>query len=202
MAISSRQYEQILRRLDKADSSKSRRKEVSFDHGHHTCILGIDPSLRGTGFGIIHRKGQEYTALELGMIACPAKWHLSACLAKIHEVVQETIERHHPTVCAVEGLFYAQNSKVARIMGEARGAAIVAAATAGLHVFEIAPRKVKQAIVGYGNAGKMAVAKMVQRMLRLETTPQFDASDALAVALAFGMESQSPIALGQLPKQI
>lgn len=202
MAISSRQYEQILRRLDKADSSKSRRKEVSFDHGHHTCILGIDPSLRGTGFGIIHRKGQEYTALELGMIACPAKWHLSACLAKIHEVVQETIERHHPTVCAVEGLFYAQNSKVARIMGEARGAAIVAAATAGLPVFEIAPRKVKQAIVGYGNAGKMAVAKMVQRMLRLETTPQFDASDALAVALAFGMESQSPVALGQLPKQI
>ena len=108
MAISSRQYEQILRRLDKADSSKSSRKEVSFDHGHHTCILGIDPSLRGTGFGIIHRKGQEYTALELGMIACPAKWHLSACLAKIHEVVRETIERHHPTVCAVEGLFYAQ----------------------------------------------------------------------------------------------
>ena len=202
MAIRSRQYEQILRRLDKADSSKSRRKEVSFDHGHHTCILGIDPSLRGTGFGIIHRKGQEYTALELGMIGCPAKWHLSACLAKIHEVVRETIERHHPTVCAVEGLFYAQNSKVARIMGEARGAAIVAAATAGLPVFEIAPRKVKQAIVGYGNAGKMAVAKMVQRMLRLEATPQFDASDALAVALAFGMESQSPIALGQLPKQI
>ena len=202
MAISSRQYEQILRRLDKADSSKSRRKEVSFEHSHHTCILGIDPSLRGTGFGIIHRKGQEYTALELGMIACPAKWHLSACLAKIHEVVQETIERHHPTVCAVEGLFYAQNSKVARIMGEARGAAIVAAATAGLPVFEIAPRKVKQAIVGYGNAGKMAVPKMVQRMLRLETTPQFDASDALAVALAFGMESQSPVALGQLPKQI
>ena len=190
----------ILRRLDKADSSKSRRKEVSFDHGHHTCILGIP--VIAWHLWDLHRKGQEYTALELGMIACPAKWHLSACLAKIHEVVRETIERHHPTVCAVEGLFYAQNSKVARIMGEARGAAIVAAATAGLPVFEIAPRKVKQAIVGYGNAGKMAVAKMVQRMLRLETTPQFDASDALAVALAFGMESQSPIALGQLPKQI
>jgi len=85
----------------------------------------------------------------------------------------------------VEGLFYAQNYKTALIMGEARGAALVAAAEGGLELCEIAPRKVKQSIVGYGGAQKLAVAKMVQRMLNLAETPEPDAGDALALALAF-----------------
>ena len=85
-------------------------------------------------------------------------------------------------------------------MGEARGAAMVAAASFGLDIFELAPRKVKLAIVGYGNAQKIAVAKMVQRMLKLEEVPQADAADALALALAFSQESRRRI--GTLPKQI
>jgi crossover junction endodeoxyribonuclease RuvC len=80
-------------------------------------------------------------------------------------------------------LFYAQNPKTALIMGEARGAAMAAIAEGGLEIFEIATRKVKQSIVGHGNAQKIAVAKMVQRMLALDELPAPDAADALALAL-------------------
>jgi crossover junction endodeoxyribonuclease RuvC len=200
MGISSRDYDQMLRRLAKPSGSKSALSPEVKQVAQHTILLGIDPSLRGTGFGIIHRQGDQYTAKEHGMVACPPSWPLTRCLAQIHQVIKEVIERHQPTVCAVEGLFYAQNSRVARIMGEARGAAMVAAATAGLPIYELAPRKVKQAIVGYGNAGKEDVAKMVERMLGLDQTPQFDAADAMAVALAFSLETQRPI--GPQPKQI
>jgi crossover junction endodeoxyribonuclease RuvC len=99
------------------------------------------------------------------------------------------IEKHRPTVCVVEGLFYAQNLQTALIMGEARGAGLVAAAEASLEIYEIAPRKVKQAIVGYGAAQKSAVAKMVQRLLALAEPPAPDAADALGLALTFAQES-------------
>ena len=86
---------------------------------------------------------------------------------KIVQSLREVLKQHQPGVCVVEGLFYAQNLQTALIMGEARGAALAAIAEAGLEIYELAPRKVKQAIVGYGGAQKLAVAKMVQRMLRL-----------------------------------
>jgi crossover junction endodeoxyribonuclease RuvC len=88
----------------------------------------------------------------------------------------------------IEGLFFAQNLQTALIMGEARGAAMAAIAEAGLEIYELAPRKVKQAIVGYGAAQKLAVAKMVQRMLRLAELPAPDAADALALALTHTQE--------------
>jgi crossover junction endodeoxyribonuclease RuvC len=92
-------------------------------------------------------------------------------------------------VCVVEGLFFAQNLQTALIMGEARGAALTTLAEGGLEIYELAPRKVKQAIVGYGAAQKLAVAKMVQRMLRLPELPAPDAADALALALAHSQET-------------
>lgn len=143
----------------------------------------MDPSLRGTGFGVIRAAKPQPIALAHGTIECPATWERSRCLAKIHETLRDVIREHQPTLCVVEGLFFAQNLKTALIMGEARGAALVAAATAGLEIHEIAPRKVKQAIVGYGAAQKLAVAKMVQRMLSLAELPDPDAADALALAL-------------------
>jgi crossover junction endodeoxyribonuclease RuvC len=98
------------------------------------------------------------------------------------------LQQQQPAVCVVEGLFYAQNLQTALVMGEARGAALATIAEAGLAIYELAPRKVKQAIVGYGAAQKLAVAKMVQRMLRLSETPAPDAADALALALAHAQE--------------
>lgn len=152
--------------------------------GTHRIILGLDPSLRGTGFGVITLERAGARALAHGTIACPAAWPHSRCLANIAQTLRDVLRKFKPTVCAVEGLFFAQNLKTAIVMGEARGAALATIAEAGLEIYELAPRKVKQAIVGYGAAQKLAVAKMVQRMLGLAEPPASDAADALALALA------------------
>jgi len=149
----------------------------------HLVILGVDPSLRGTGYGVIKLARPYPQTLTHGVITCPSGWEHSRCLAKIAGSMRELVRQHQPTVCVVEGLFYAQNLQTALIMGEARGAALAAMAEAGLEIYEMATRKVKQAIVGYGAAQKLAVAKMVQRMLRLPELPAPDAADALALAL-------------------
>lgn len=151
-------------------------------------ILGIDPSLRGTGYGVIAAERSGVRAVAQGVVVCPASWERSRCLARISLEIREVVRRHAPAACVVEGLFYAQNYKTALIMGEARGASLAAVAEAGVAVFEISPRKVKQAIVGYGAAQKTAVARMVQRMLGLAEAPAADAADALALALAYAQE--------------
>jgi crossover junction endodeoxyribonuclease RuvC len=154
----------------------------------HQVILGLDPSLRGTGFGVIRLAKPVPQTLAHGTIICPANWEHSRCLAKISQTLREVLKQYQPTVCVVEGLFYSQNLQTALVMGEARGAAMAALGEAGLDIYELAPRKVKQAIVGYGAAQKLAVAKMVQRMLRLPELPAPDAADALALALTQAQE--------------
>jgi len=165
----------------------------------HAIILGLDPSLRGTGYGVIELRKPHPRALAHGTISCAAAWPRSRCLSQISQTMREIVRKFQPTVCAVEGLFFAQNLQTALIMGEARGAAIAAIADSGLEIFEIAPRKVKQAIVGYGAAQKLAVAKMVQRMLRLDEMPAPDAADALALALAHA-QTQSRYSLTGLKR--
>ena len=154
----------------------------------HRVILGIDPSLRGTGYGVIRIAKPFPKTLAQGTISCPAGWEHSRCLLQILQSLRGILREHHPEVCVVEGLFYAQNLKTALVMGEARGAALAAVAEAGLEIYELAPRKVKQAIVGYGAAQKVAVAKMVQRLLNLPAPPAPDAADALALALTHAQE--------------
>src|SRR2546423_14726257 len=139
---------------------------------NHQVILGVDPSLRGTGYGVIRVAKPHPQTLAHGTIACPAGWQHSRCLVRIAEALRAVVKEHRPTACVVEGLFYAQNLQTALVIGEARGAALVAAAEAGLAIYEIAPRKVKQAIVGYGAAQKMAVAKMEQRFFRVAERPR------------------------------
>jgi len=156
---------------------------------NHLVILGIDPSLRGTGYGVIRLGKPHPQTLAHGTIVCPAGWEQSRCLVKIAQTLRDVVKQQRPTVCVVEGLFYAQNLQTALVMGEARGAALAAAAEAGLEIYEIAPRKVKQAIVGYGAAQKTAVAKMVQRLLNLADPPAPDAADALALALTHAQEN-------------
>jgi crossover junction endodeoxyribonuclease RuvC len=151
-------------------------------------IMGIDPSLRGTGYGVVRFVKSRPQALTFGTISSPQSWERSRCLVKISRTLREILQQHRPTICVMESLFYAQNLQTALIMGEARGASLAAVAEAGLEIYEIAPRKVKQAVVGYGAAQKIAVAKMVQRMLGLAAPPQADAADALALALAYAQE--------------
>jgi crossover junction endodeoxyribonuclease RuvC len=157
--------------------------------GVHQTILGVDPSLRGTGFGVIRLAKPHPQTLTHGTISCPATREHSRCLMKIAQSLREIIQQHRPTICVIEGLFFAQNLQTALTMGEARGAALATIAEGGLEIYELAPRKVKQAIVGYGAAQKSAVAKMVQRMLRLPEPPSPDAADALALALVQAQEN-------------
>lgn len=192
MGITRRQYEQMQQRLGGA---APRTVAPLFSAGWRTpvsaqsVILGVDPSLRGTGYGVIRLAKPHPFALDHGTISCPPGWERSRCLVKIVETLRQVLKQYQPTVCAVEGLFYAQNLQTAIIMGEARGAALATVAEAGLEIFEIAPRKVKQAMVGYGAAQKSAVAKMVQRLLNLPKPPAPDAADALALALAHAQEN-------------
>ena len=183
MGISARQFEEMQQRVKGRQPASA--PVTDSEALTHTILLGVDPSLRGTGYGVVQLGGSVPATLEKGTIKCPAKWSRSECLVAITRTLREVIGRHTPTVCAIEGLFHAQNVKTALIMGEARGAAMAAVAEGGLEIFEIAPRKVKQSIVGYGNAQKLAVAKMVQRMLALEELPAPDAADALALALTY-----------------
>lgn len=190
MGISLQQFERMKARLDgrspRVDpimASPARRSSRE-----PQTVLGIDPSLRGTGYGVIRTGGPQPATLAHGTIACPKDWERSCCLAKISQTLRDLLLEHSPEVCVVEGLFYAQNLKTAIIMGEARGAALAAVAESGIAIYEIATRKVKQAVVGYGAAQKIAVAKMVQRMLGLPELPAPDAADALALALAHAQE--------------
>jgi crossover junction endodeoxyribonuclease RuvC len=191
MTVTSRQLEQLKARL----SGSRRVAQPVFESSLRLApagtqiIIGIDPSLRGTGFGVIKIARPHPVALTHGAIACPPGWEHSRCLLNILRTLREVCDRYHPTVCAIEGLFYAQNLQTALTLGEARGAALAAMAEAGLDIFEIAPRKVKQAIAGYGAAHKEAVAKMVRRLLHLPATPAPDAADALAIALAHAQDT-------------
>ena len=190
MAITPLQFKQMQERL----GGGRRAPEPAFEPRDlagvktHRTIIGVDPSLRGTGFGIIRLAKPYPQTLAQGTISCPASWPRSRCLGKIAQGLREVLKEHRPSVCVVEGLFYAQNLQTALLMGEARGAALAAIAEAGLEIYELAPRKVKQAIVGYGAAQKLAVAKMVQRMLRLPEMPTPDAADALALALTHAQQ--------------
>ena len=192
MGITRRQFEQIQQRV----GGVSTRATVPVYElsprpaaNSHTVILGVDPSLRGTGYGIIRLGKPHPVALAHGTISCPKNWERSRCLAKIAETLRDVLKQHQPAVCVVEGLFYAQNLQTAIIMGEARGAALATIAGNGIEIYEIATRKVKLAIVGYGAAQKSAVAKMVQRLLNLPKPPAPDAADALALALAHAQEN-------------
>jgi crossover junction endodeoxyribonuclease RuvC len=190
MGITPSQFKQMQERLDNPRRTVTPAFEptAAASMGAHRLILGLDPSLRGTGYGILRVARPASQALAHGTIACPANWARSRCLVKIVQTLREVLKQHQPGVCVVEGLFYAQNLQTALIMGEARGAALAVIGEAGLDIYELAPRKVKQAIVGFGGAQKLAVAKMVQRMLRLPTPPAPDAADALALALAYAQE--------------
>lgn len=191
MGITPQQFKRMEERLGRSARAAGPVFEprIGLSPSRHEVILGLDPSLRGTGFGIIRIAKPHPETLAHGTISCSKTWERSRCLVRIVQTLRDVMKEFRPTVCVVEGIFYAQNLQTAMIMGEARGAALSAIGEAGLEIYELAPRKVKQAIVGYGAAQKLAVAKMVQRMLRLAETPAPDAADALALALAHAQEN-------------
>lgn len=153
-------------------------------------ILAVDPSLRGTGYAVLERvlragpRGETVLrALAWGVIRNAPSLLQSGCLVAIHGRIQELVSEFSPTAAAFESVIFVQSYKTAIVLGCARGAAMLAAATRGLPIFEYAPRRVKQAVVGRGGADKEQVAFMVRALLGMTETPQADAADALAVGL-------------------
>ncbi|MFC0444327.1 crossover junction endodeoxyribonuclease RuvC [Pseudidiomarina halophila] len=150
-------------------------------------ILGIDPGSRLTGYGIIRQQGNQLTYVASGCINATGTarnpYTLAEKLKVIHDGVSELIAQFQPDEFAIEQVFMARNPDSALKLGQARGAAIVAAAQAQLPVAEYAARLIKQAVVGTGAADKAQVQHMVIAMLKLSHRPQADAADALAVAL-------------------
>jgi len=161
---------------------------LTTDNGQQTAntplrVLGIDTSLRSTGVGVVEAIGSKYSAVEYGALKNKPKLPLTACFLTIRQGIIDIVQRTTPTAAAIEGAFYHKNARTAMILGQARGVAIATCAELGLPVFEYAPRKVKQAVVGFGGAGKEQVQKMIQTMLAIDEQPQEDAGDALAIAI-------------------
>lgn len=157
-----------------------------------TRILSVDPSLRGTGFAVLEGHGQKIRAITHGLIRSPASRRLSECLRHINEKLTDVIRETRPSACAMEAVIFVQSYRTAITLGSARGAAILAAASAGLPIFEYAPRRVKQAVVGRGGADKQQVAFMIRALLGLTETPSADEADALAVGMTHLQTVASP----------
>ncbi|MFL0796922.1 MAG: crossover junction endodeoxyribonuclease RuvC [Cellvibrionaceae bacterium] len=156
-------------------------------------ILGIDPGSRKTGFGILNAVGSQCEYITSGVIRIDTAFSLPERLKVIFDSVTQIIEEHSPQEVAVESVFMSKSAGSALKLGQARGAAIVASVTQELPVSEYEARKVKQAVVGNGNADKLQVQHMVKTLLKLPGTPQEDAADALAIALCHAHTQQQMI---------
>jgi crossover junction endodeoxyribonuclease RuvC len=145
-------------------------------------ILGIDPGLRITGFGVIHKQGNKLSYIASGTIRTPEA-DLPQRLKTILSGISEVIRIYNPDCAAIEKVFVNVNPQSTLLLGQARGAAICALVAANLGVAEYTALQVKQAVVGQGKAQKQQVQDMVQRLLLLTGTPGADAADALGVAI-------------------
>ncbi len=150
-----------------------------------SIILGIDPGSRITGYGVIRVQGTRTDYLDSGCIRVKLGDDicLSERLVQIFRGISTVIEQYHPDEVAIERVFMSRNPDSALKLGQARGAAMVAAALAIHPVAEYSPRQIKQAVVGTGGASKEQVQRMLVVLLKLNRCPQADAADALAVAL-------------------
>lgn len=146
-------------------------------------VLGVDTSLRSTGYGVLEVSGSRLRALAYGNIPNGPKVPLSECLKNIHSTIAALIATWNPDVLSVEKVIYGKNANTMMVLGEARGAVIVAGAEAGKTIYEYEPRRVKMSVCGNGLAEKEQVQRMVKTLLALPELPQNDAADALAMAI-------------------
>jgi len=177
-------------------------------------VIGIDPGTANTGFGVVRVSAGRMAALDGGVIETDAGAPVAERLAKLHQTLAELIRWHEPKALALEELFFGKNVASALSVGEARGVAMLAAATQGLPCFDYTPQAVKKAVCGSGSADKGQIQRMVASLLGLPEPPSPDhAADAFAVAIChagtvgsraaashFGrprVGSRSPLAAGQ-----
>jgi crossover junction endodeoxyribonuclease RuvC len=147
-------------------------------------VIGIDPGIANTGFGVVRTVGERMTALDGGVIETPADLRVEQRLGRLHESLGELIRWHEPKAMALEDLFFGRNVGSALSVGEARGVALLAAASHAVPCFDYTPQAVKNAVCGSGSADKGQVQRMVASLLGLPEPPAPDhAADAFAVAI-------------------
>jgi crossover junction endodeoxyribonuclease RuvC len=147
-------------------------------------VLGIDPGTAITGYGLVREEGAGLTLVDYGVITTAAGQPLAERLQTIYQGLLDVAREHQPQDAAVEELFFSRNARTALSVGHARGVTLLALADAGLAIHEYKPLEIKQAITGYGGAGKQQVQEMVRLLLNLDHVPQpDDAADAVAVAV-------------------
>ena len=147
------------------------------------CIIGIDPGLRRTGWGVIECEGAVLRALACGTVASIDRAHLAERLLQLYQGLQHALESWRPQEAAVEQTFVNRDGAATLKLGQARGAALLASAAFGIPVAEYAPNQVKKSVVGVGHCDKRQIRVMVRQLLPLATPDSDDAADALAVAI-------------------
>ena len=147
-------------------------------------VLGIDPGLANTGFGVVERCGGRLLARDGGVVAVPAGASVEERLGELHDALSGLLREHEPDAMALESLYFGQNARSAFAVGQARGVAMLCAGQRRVPCFSYTPQQVKGAVCGSGRAPKEQVARMVARMLALPDAPRSEhAADALAVAI-------------------
>ena len=147
-------------------------------------ILGVDPGIADTGFGIIKTNNNKLICLDYGNIKTKANIDLSERLEILNFELDKIIKKYKPDKIAIEQLFFCNNAKTALMVGQARGVILLCIKQNKLPIVEFTPLQVKQAVSTYGNANKLQVQKMVKLILNLDKIPKpDDAADALAVAI-------------------
>jgi crossover junction endodeoxyribonuclease RuvC len=149
-------------------------------------ILGIDPGIADTGFGVIEKgKGGKLSCLTYGSIKTKAGLPMAERLEILHDELEKIIKKYQPALASVEELFFQNNAKTAIIVGEARGVILLTCHKSKIPIVELTPLQVKQTIAGFGRADKLQVQKMVKLLLNLKEIPKpDDAADALAIAIS------------------
>ena len=156
-------------------------------------ILGIDPGLRRTGWGMIEILANRLTYIACGSVESDAKMELAARLLEIHDGLTSIVEKFQPDEAAVEATFVNRDAVATLKLGQARGIALLVPARAGLSVAEYAPNLVKKTIVGAGHADKVQIRKMIGVLLPKADPQSDDAADALAIAVTHGHHRQSVV---------
>ncbi len=159
-------------------------------------VVGIDPGLANTGFGVVARRGDSLVALDGGVIVTRPQDDLAARLLRIHRTVGELLDHYAPDAIAMESLYFGRNTSSALVVGQARGVVLLAAAQRGVACTDYTPQQIKGAVCGSGAADKAQVQRMVQMLLRLTEPPKPDhAADALAAAICHANHSPLTLAL-------
>lgn len=163
-------------------------------------VMGIDPGVANTGFGVVRVAGGSMSAIDGGVIEAPSDDRPEGRLERIHRQLAELIAWHEPEAVALEDIYFGKNVRSAMAVGQARGVAMLAAATRGIKCFDYTPQAVKLSVCGTGSAPKKQVQRMVGALLGLPAPPKSDhAADALAVAICHASQIGTARVLGAAP---